>query len=43
MISMTLHQLVLKLSWNRERPPEYDFTLGKRNKFAVAISSKLDR
>jgi hypothetical protein len=36
------HQLVSKLSWNRERPPKYDFTLGKRNKSAVVISSKLD-
>jgi hypothetical protein len=37
---MTPSQLVLKLSWDSERPDSSDFTLGERKKFIGVISSE---
>jgi hypothetical protein len=39
-VCRTPTQLVLKLSWDIERPDSSDFTLGKRKKFIGVISSE---
>jgi hypothetical protein len=40
MVQMTPFRLILKLSWDNEKPASCDFALGKRKKSAVAISGK---
>jgi hypothetical protein len=39
-VGRTPTQLVLKLSWDSERPASSDFTLGKRKNIAGVISSE---
>jgi hypothetical protein len=36
-VQTTPYWLILKLSWDSERPASSDFTLGKRKKFVRAI------